>query len=140
VPVSGTSTDDDPEPLNHYEGIVEMKMRLLTAAIAAIMGSGPALAEDSNPYPDFHGYMRSGIGATSGGGDQACFQANGADTKYRLGNECETYMEIVLGKEMWSQDETNFYIDIRIVYKSGQQNDWGEDAGDGFGFNSDSIS
>lgn len=117
-----------------------MKMRLLTAAIAAIVGSGPALAEDSNPYPDFHGYMRSGIGTTSGGGDQACFQANGADTKYRLGNECETYMEIVLGKEMWSQDETNFYIDTRIAYKSGQQNDWGEVAGDGSGSNSDAIS
>jgi maltoporin len=114
-------------------------MRLLTAAMAAIMGSAPALAE-TNPYPDFHGYMRSGIGATSGGGDQACFQANGASTKYRLGNECETYIEIVLGKELWEQNQQNFYIDTRIAYKSGQQNDWSEDAGDGSGSNSDDIS
>ena len=64
MPVSGASTDDDPEHLNHYQGIVEMKKRLLTAAIAAIVGSGPTLAEDTNPYPDFHGYMRSGIGST----------------------------------------------------------------------------
>lgn len=139
-PVSGTSRDDDPEPLNYHQGIVEMKMRLLTAAIATIMSSGQALAEDTNPYPDFHGYMRSGIGATAGGGDQACFQATGASTKYRLGNECETYMELVLGKELWNQNKQNFYVDTRIAYKSGQQNDWSEDAGDGSGSNSDDIS
>jgi maltoporin len=107
--------------------------------MAAILGSGSVLAE-TNPYPDFHGYMRSGIGATSGGGDQACFQASGASTKYRLGNECETYIELVLGKELWEQSGQNFYIDTRIAYKSAQQNDWSEDAGDGTGSNSDDIS
>jgi maltoporin len=116
-----------------------MNMRLLTTAMASLLGAGQALAE-SDLYPDFHGYMRSGIGSTSGGGDQACFQANGADSKYRLGNECETYLEIVLGKQLWSNDESNFYIDTRIAYKSAQQNDWSEDPGDGSGSNSDSIS
>ena len=120
-----------------------MKLRTTTAALAALLGSGlgtgAALAE-MNPYPDFHGYMRSGIGATDGGGDQACFQANGASSKYRLGNECETYLEVVLGKELWQQDDQNFYVDTRIAYKSGQQNDWEEDPGDGTGSNSDDIS
>ena len=54
------------------------------ALFAAMLLATPALALD------FHGYMRSGIGATAGGGDQACFQAAGAPAKYRLGNECET--------------------------------------------------
>ena len=118
-----------------------MKIRLLPAAIAAVLGSAQVLAEtETNYLPDFHGYMRSGIGATSGGGDQSCFQSNGADTKYRLGNECETYMEIVLGKSMWEQNDQSFYIDTRIAYKSAQQNDWSEDPGDGSGSNSDSIS
>lgn len=118
-----------------------MRMRLLPAAIAAILGSGHALAEtEANYLPDFHGYLRSGIGATSGGGDQSCFQSNGADTKYRLGNECETYMEIVLGKSMWEQNAQSFYVDTRIAYKSAQQNDWSEDPGDGSGSNSDAIS
>ncbi|MGE5152947.1 MAG: carbohydrate porin, partial [Bdellovibrio bacteriovorus] len=112
-------------------------MRLLTAALAAALGSGAALAEDpSKSYvPDFHGYIRSGIGATDGGGDQSCFQSNGADTKYRLGNECETYMELVLGKSMWEQNDQSFYVDTRIAYKSAQQNDWSEDPGDGSGSN-----
>ncbi len=119
-----------------------MKKRLLTAALAAALGSGAALAEDpaKSYIPDFHGYIRSGIGATDGGGDQSCFQSNGADTKYRLGNECETYMEIVLGKSMWEQNDQSFYVDTRIAYKSAQQNDWSEDPGDGSGSNSDDIS
>ncbi len=119
-----------------------MKLRVLTAALAASLASGATFAEvaKDNYLPDFHGYLRSGVGATSGGGDQACFQSNGADSKYRLGNECETYMEIVLGKKLWEQNAQNFYIDTRIAYKSGEQNDWEEDPGDGSGSNSDDIS
>lgn len=119
-----------------------MKLRVLTAALAASLMSGAVLADDpaKSYIPDFHGYLRSGLGSTSGGGDQSCFQSNGADTKYRLGNECETYMEIALGKSMWEQNGQSFYIDTRIAYKSGQQNDWSEDAGDGSGSNSDAIS
>ena len=119
-----------------------MKIRLSAAALAAVLGSGAVLADDpaTSYVPDFHGYIRSGIGATDGGGDQSCFQSNGADTKYRLGNECETYMELVLGKSMWEQDDQSFYVDTRIAYKSAQQNDWSEDPGDGSGSNSDAIS
>ena len=116
-----------------------MKLRVLAAACAAILGSGAALAE-INPWPDFHGYLRSGVGTTADGGDQACFQNNGSDTKYRLGNECETYLEITLGKALWEQNAQSFYVDTRIAYKSGQQNDWSEDPGDGSGSNSDDIS
>ncbi|WP_295580519.1 maltoporin LamB [uncultured Lamprocystis sp.] len=119
-----------------------MKLRVLTTALAASLASGVVLAADAakNYIPDFHGYLRSGIGATGGGGDQSCFQSNGADTKYRLGNECETYMEIVLGKSLWEQNGQSFYVDTRLAYKSAQQNDWSEDPGDGSGSNSDAIS
>jgi len=113
-----------------------MKRKIATLALITLTSSAPALAVD------FHGYMRSGIGTTAGGGDQSCFQANGADTKFRLGNECETYMELELGYEAWKKEESieSFYIDTRIAYKSGQQNDWGEVTGDGSGSNSDDIS
>jgi maltoporin len=40
-----------------------------------------------------HGYIRSGIGVNSKGGEQVAFQAPGAYSKYRLGNETETYGE-----------------------------------------------
>lgn len=42
---------------------------------------------------ELHGYLRSGIGFNSKGGDQEAFQAPGAYSKYRLGNETETYGE-----------------------------------------------
>jgi maltoporin len=44
---------------------------------------------------EFHGYFRSGYGLTSEGGQQVAFQAPGADAKYRLGNEAETYAELI---------------------------------------------
>ncbi|NVK40174.1 MAG: maltoporin [Oceanospirillaceae bacterium] len=105
------------------------KTPLLAAAVAAAVCSTSALAVD------FHGYLRSGIGATSGGGDQACFQAAGAPAKYRLGNECETYAEIGLGAELYNENARTFYLDSMIAYKSNQANDWeaalGDSADDG---------
>jgi maltoporin len=44
---------------------------------------------------EFHGYLRSGYGLNSEGGQQVAFQAPGADAKYRLGNEAETYGEFI---------------------------------------------
>ena len=42
------------------------------------------------------GYFRAGIGINSKGGKQEAFQAPGAYSKYRLGNEAETYGEFGL--------------------------------------------
>jgi maltoporin len=44
---------------------------------------------------EFHGYFRSGYGLNSDGGQQVAFEAPGADAKYRLGNEAETYGELI---------------------------------------------
>jgi len=45
---------------------------------------------------EFHGYFRAGHGLNSRGGQQVAFQAPGADAKFRLGNEAETYGELIL--------------------------------------------
>lgn len=44
---------------------------------------------------EFHGYFRSGYGLNGTGGQQVAFQAPGAGAKYRLGNEAETYGELI---------------------------------------------
>jgi maltoporin len=44
---------------------------------------------------EFHGYLRSGYGLNGEGGEQVAFEAPGADAKYRLGNEAETYAELI---------------------------------------------
>jgi maltoporin len=52
------------------------------------------LQEKLNSF-EFHGYFRSGYGLNSEGGQQVAFQAPGADAKFRLGNEAETYGELI---------------------------------------------
>jgi maltoporin len=44
---------------------------------------------------EFHGYFRSGYGVNGRGGQQVAFKAPGAGAKYRLGNEAETYAELI---------------------------------------------
>ena len=55
---------------------------------------------------EFHGYFRSGYGLNSAGGQQVAFQAPGADAKYRLGNEAETYGEFIFVNN-WLNPEQN---------------------------------
>ena len=90
----------------------------LAIAIAAGILSAQAGAVD------FKGYARSGIGWTGSGGEQKCFQATGAQSKYRLGNECETYAELKLGQEVWKEGDKSFYFDTNVAYSVSQQNDW----------------
>ncbi len=59
-------------------------------ALALAGGSQIAGAADAL---EFHGYFRAGIGLNSAGGGQVCFGLAGADTKYRLGNECDYVIE-----------------------------------------------
>lgn len=72
-----------------------LTLRKLPIAVAVAVGtlSAPTMAVD------FTGYARSGIGWTGSGGEQQCFQATGAQSKYRLGNECETYAELKLARK-----------------------------------------
>jgi maltoporin len=44
---------------------------------------------------EFHGYARSGFAMNERGGPQTAFKAPGALAKYRLGNEAETYAELI---------------------------------------------
>lgn len=75
-----------------------MKLRntlLPTAAAASVL-----ILSQSAFAIDFNGYYRAGAGASSEGGDQVCFQLPGAGSKYRLGNECENYGELIFGKTL----------------------------------------
>ncbi|MBD2784478.1 maltoporin [Xenorhabdus sp. DI] len=102
-------------------------MRILSLSLAMLTGllSMQALAVD------FHGYARSGIGWTGSGGEQNCAKVTGAPSKYRLGNECETYAELKLGQELWKEGDKSFYFDTNLAYSVSQQKDW-EDTKPGF--------
>jgi maltoporin len=54
-----------------------------------------------NNFVDIGGYFRSGYGRSGAGGPMIPFQAPGAASKYRLGNEPETYGELIISKNYY---------------------------------------
>ncbi|WP_061290177.1 maltoporin [Azotobacter vinelandii] len=54
---------------------------------------------------DFSGYYRDGFGGSAEGGTQACFKLPGAQSKFRLGNECEQYIELALRQDVLEFDD-----------------------------------
>ncbi|CAH2787335.1 MAG: Maltoporin (maltose/maltodextrin high-affinity receptor, phage lambda receptor protein) [uncultured Caballeronia sp.] len=52
------------------------------------------------PWTQFHGYMRAGVGS-SDGHTQTCYHLASADSKYRLGNECEIYSELEIDQKLF---------------------------------------
>ncbi|MBC8953909.1 maltoporin [Xenorhabdus sp. PB62.4] len=95
-------------------------MRILPLSLAMLTG----LLSMQAAAVDFHGYARSGIGWTGSGGDQKCAPVTGAQSKYRLGNECETYAELKLGQELWKEGDKSFYFDTNLAYSVSQEKDW----------------
>lgn len=55
-------------------------------------------------FVDLQGYFRAGYGRNDQGGSQVGFQAPGAFSKYRLGNEAENYGELTFGKNFYLGD------------------------------------
>jgi maltoporin len=102
---------------------------LAAAAITALFSSGASALE-------YHGYIRSGAGASMGGadGNQSCFQLPGAYSKYRLGNECETYGELQLDQNVYDgKDGVKFDVSGMFAYVAGNsgQQDYESLTGDG---------
>lgn len=62
-----------------------------------------------------HGYIRSGVGINSKGGEQVAFQAPGAFSKYRLGNETETYGELGFDINWMNPDKTAAWFKTSLM-------------------------
>ena len=98
----------------------------LAAATLAFSAAGRAEEAPKSDF-EYHGYMRSGIGGSRGDTDQVCFSAPGASAKFRLGNECETYIEAdfekttVVGK---GANAPSFKTHLRFATVSGGDHDW----------------
>lgn len=75
---------------------------------------------------EFHGYFRSGVGASDNGSQQCAYN----DKFGRLGNECETYGEIDLQQELYNKDGKSFKVESMWAIVTDQNNDW-EPLGDG---------
>lgn len=96
-------------------------IRYTLLLLAPLSLSAPALALD------FHGYFRSGAGANSKGGDQVCYKLPGAQSKYRLGNECETYGALNLGERVYEgEDDSWFRVQTQLAFESAGEKDFEE--------------
>ncbi|MFZ4539319.1 maltoporin [Propionivibrio sp.] len=87
---------------------------IITLALAALLFGQHAVAEDVGGVDaremvvkdggrlktSVEGYIRALEGVNSSSGAAACFKLAGAESKYRLGNECEVYGELLVGQEL----------------------------------------
>jgi maltoporin len=98
----------------------------LFAALAAAFAVQAAWAAEV----DFHGYLRSGTGSGSQGGDQACFSIAapgfGGDVGRagRLGNECDTYGELALGANLGEVEGITFKLHTLEAFGTDQVADY----------------
>ncbi|MGB0414486.1 MAG: carbohydrate porin, partial [Coraliomargarita sp.] len=68
---------------------------------------------------EFGGYFRSGLGVDDDGNTMEAFQAPGSQSKYRLGNEAETYVELLFGytfPDLDLPEGTDFYFGFMPSY------------------------
>lgn len=96
----------------------------------------PPLSENAEQKPDkpkafeFHGYLRSGFGTNGKGGDMEAFMAPGAEAKYRLGNEKETYGELLLANNWLNTGAATVATQVRVAFLT--RNHKGYDVNDQF--------
>ncbi len=100
------------------------KIIKLTAVSAAILLTAPSAMANF----EYSGYLRAGISTTSSGGEQFCFGDGG--TGYytgRLGNECDSYGEIGLAKNLKTEKgqviEANTMLSVKTD-QGAQANDY----------------
>ena len=99
---------------------MRLRNAFLAIAVAAI-----ALAALPASALEFHGYLRTGIGGNFRGGGQACFALPGADYKWRLGNECETYAELQFNETLYrDKSGASFNYVGMLSYQTGQRQDY----------------
>ena len=97
---------------------------LMIAVVGFVASNG--FSDDQFEY---HAYLRSGVLESSKGGKGAAFQAPGAQAKYRLGNEAETYGEAILVKN-FNKDEPkgpSATVQTLLAYKTQNNNQWSAD-------------
>ena len=88
-----------------------LKMLPLTAAVLlAWAGTASAL--------DFHGYFRSGAGASSKDGGLECFKLAGVqgNGNFRLGNECDTYGEAQFDQNVYEGKGDGVKFDYHVMF------------------------
>lgn len=78
----------------------------MALALAGLAGGAQAASAD------FSGYIRAGVGLNAAGGNQVCFAAPGADTKWRLGNECDYVIEPNFNAKLATYEGSDWHVHL----------------------------
>jgi maltoporin len=89
-------------------------MRKSVLPLAAILACGPLFSQD---VFEFHGYMRSGSGMSSKGGEQVHFGLGNVGNDFRLGNEVDNYIELQLDANVYQKGSTAFKLHFMPTFK-----------------------
>ncbi|HEY0821337.1 MAG TPA: carbohydrate porin [Rhizobacter sp.] len=93
-----------------------MKTNRLFTALAM---AGAASAAMAAPPIEFSGYFRAGVGVNARGGNQVCFGLANADTKFRLGNECDYVIEPTFDAKLAEFEGADWHVRVMpSVYKA----------------------
>lgn len=93
-----------------------MKTLPLFTALALAGAAGSALAA---PPIEFSGYFRAGVGVNTAGGNQVCYGLANADTKFRLGNECDYVIEPTFDAKLAEYEGSAWHVRVMpSVYKA----------------------
>ena len=89
----------------------------LSAAVALALSSVAASAVD------FHGYFRAGAQASTQGGEVYCLgNGNKGHKVGRLGDECDTYAELTLNKEVYNKANNKWTVNTLVAYGTAEGN------------------
>lgn len=100
---------------------MKMKFSAIAAAVAAATLS---MAADASTI-DFHGYARSGVGSATKGGSLVCYNLGPNNMgHFRLGNECDTYLELQFDSVLAEKAGSQFKFHTMLAQGTQQIVDW----------------
>jgi maltoporin len=113
-----------------------MHQRFKTLAAAAAVAGAFAAPGVQAQGIDFNGYLRTGVGGTTEGGNLQCFSGQfPIRAKYRLGNECDTYGEVQLSAPFGKKDGAYGKYVLMLALQGGDESDYSSVRGSSDTFN-----
>lgn len=125
-----TDREDTQRRMRNYESTLEAYRRQLEKRVPSYQslptGAQQQLLQEIQDRQlleklvNFHGYARVGAGTSGRGSDQEIFRLTGVPTKYRLGNENDTYIEIIMDRTRKLESGATIRGEFMVAYQTSQ--------------------
>lgn len=109
-----------------YIYFATIPLLLIFTAPLSVAFSKELFKDNERHILETHGYLRHGYGRSNGGDTQVSFSAPGAGARYRLGNEPDFNVELLLQYTYLLEKANELGPSIRVVYKRDEFRNRGE--------------